>query len=90
LKKIDIIKGLLMNKPGKGIKKPYAEIIKLNKRFEVEKLFSNVKDAYPFIFQFGTITFPTDSYNNDRLVFYNISLRKNNNCTEIWNLNKNI
>lgn len=86
LKKWEIIKGLLGNIPGKGIKKPFAEIIKLNKRFEVEKLCSNAKDVYPFIFQFGTITFPTDNYNNENFVFYNIGLKHNRDCTEIWSL----
>lgn len=87
LNKIDIIVGLLTNKPGKGIITPNSEIIKINNEFKKEKLYTNPKDLYPFIFQFGTIVFPTDECNNDKLVFYNVSLINNNNCTEIWHLN---
>ncbi len=87
LKKIDLIKGLLFRKPGRGIKSPYSEIVILNSELEVNKLSTNEKDNYPFIFQFGAITFPTDNYNNKDLVFYNVGLKNNNNCTEIWDLN---
>lgn len=87
LGKINIWKGLLMNKPGSGILTPNVEIIKLSKNLKVETLNVNTKDPYPFVFQFGTITFPTDDFNHENLVFYNMSLKNNNNCTEIWNIN---
>ena len=87
LGKIDITKGLLLRNPGIGIKSPHSEILKLNRAFEVKKLYSNQKDNWPFIFQFGAVTFPTDNYDNNDLVFYNVSLKNNNNCTEIWHFN---
>jgi hypothetical protein len=84
LEKIDIIKGLLSRRPGKGIKSPNSEVLMLNREFELKTLSSNEKDIFPFIFQFGTITFPTDNHNSENLTFYNIGLKNNNNCTEIW------
>jgi hypothetical protein len=75
---------LLTRRRGASIKSDYAELLLLKDDLSVEKILENKKDSWPFIFQFGTFTFPSGSENYPYLVFYNQALSLNCGSTEIW------
>jgi hypothetical protein len=83
----DIYRGLFSNRRADIIKEPKMQIVKIDKNYKSSIIYENFKDIYPFIFQFGSISFPSNSLRDDCLIFYNMASKINNLSTEIWNLN---
>jgi hypothetical protein len=84
--KLNIYAGLLSNIRAEVIQEPCMKIYKVNSSLEVTEIYQNEKDSYPFVFQFGSIMFPSNSLNFNHLVFFNMASKKNNLSTEIWNI----
>lgn len=80
----NIIKVLLRNKPGPGIRRNQSEIICGNLQDGFKTIYSNKKDIFPYVlFQFGNIIFPSGNNLTNKLFFTNIALKKNDFSTNI-------
>lgn len=79
---------LINRKPGKGIKSNDTTIFLYDyNNQEVTEIKRNTKDALPFfLFQFGSMIFPTGIENSEYLVWYNVGLKKNDCNTEIYKI----
>ena len=80
----NIIKKLLRNKPGPGIKNNQSEIICGNLQKGFKTIYSDKKDIFPYIlFQFGNIFFPSGYNASKKLFFTSVALKKNDFSTKI-------
>jgi len=79
---------IVNNKHGKGIKSNNATVFLYDYRNQTfQEIKRNEKDKLPFfLFQFGSMRFPTGMENAQYLIWYNVGL-KNNDCdTEIYKI----
>jgi hypothetical protein len=67
---------LFDKKRGSGIKDNFSHIYIGNYEENFKDIYKLEKDIWPFIFQFGTIKFPSGENNSDYLVFEPIATRK--------------
>lgn len=71
------LKKLMLNKKrGVGIKDNFTHIYIGNYKDNFKDIFKLEKDIWPYIFQFGTIKFPSGENNSDYLVFEPIATKK--------------
>lgn len=80
----NILKQLLRNKPGPGIKKNQSEIVGGNLQNGFKTIYFSKKDIFPYVlFQFGNIIFPIGYNPTKKLFFTSIALKNNDFSTNI-------
>jgi hypothetical protein len=71
-----LLKSMFYQKRGVGIKDNFTHIYIGNYEKNFKDIFKLEKDIWPFIFQFGTIKFPSGENNTDYLVFEPVATKK--------------
>jgi len=82
------LRKLVNNKHGAGIKSNNATIFLYDYRNQTfQEIKRNEKDKLPFfLFEFGTMRFPTGMENTNYLIWYNVALKDNDCGTEIYKI----
>jgi hypothetical protein len=71
-----LLKSMFYQKRGVGIKDNFTHIYIGNYEKNFKDIFKLEKDIWPFIFQFGTIKFPSGENNTDYLIFEPVATKK--------------
>lgn len=82
---------VLNTKRGPGIKSNHSTVFLYDYDQEIfQEIKRNEKDSLPFyLFQFGSMIFPTGMENSQYLVWYNVALKENDCGTEIYKITDN-
>ncbi|RCU43290.1 hypothetical protein DU002_18645 [Corallincola holothuriorum] len=89
-KRKGFLRKLFDNKPASGILENKSDILSVRKSdFDFKLVASVNKDVWPYrLFQFGTIMFPSNSDNSNRLYAYNVGSKSNDLSTECYDLSE--
>ena len=75
---------VLSRKRGPGVLANYSSVWHLGHDGELTEITRNEKDFWPYLFQFGMSTFPSNGTKSCYIVLFNIALKNNDYGTEIW------
>ncbi len=72
-----VLKLLFSKKRGLGIEDNYARVFYGNISSGFQIIHEDIKDVFPFLFQFGVFKFPSGVNNSDSLILSPVAMRKN-------------